>query len=70
MTLIYLLDMIFVLLGIIVSLSFLTLFERKLLSYSQVRKAPLKRGGLGILQPFADAAKLLPKIRYFYVFIS
>jgi NADH-quinone oxidoreductase subunit H len=35
-----------------------------------MRKAPLKRGGFGVLQPFADAAKLLPKRQYFYLFTS
>jgi NADH-quinone oxidoreductase subunit H len=67
---VYLLDMFFVLIGVFISLSFLTLLERKLLSYSQIRKAPLKRGGFGVLQPFADAAKLLPKVQFFYLFVS
>jgi NADH:ubiquinone oxidoreductase subunit H len=47
--------------SLLVGLSFLTLFERKILSYIQYRKGPNKVGVIGILQPFADAVKLASK---------
>lgn len=45
----------------LICLSFLTLFERKLLSLIQFRLGPNKVGFIGILQPFSDAIKLLNK---------
>nr|QBM08821.1 NADH dehydrogenase subunit 1 [Magicicada cassinii] len=46
---------------ILIGVAFLTLMERKILSYIQVRKGPNKVGFIGILQPFSDAIKLFLK---------
>nr|YP_009121684.1 NADH dehydrogenase subunit 1 [Hylaeus dilatatus]AJG02949.1 NADH dehydrogenase subunit 1 [Hylaeus dilatatus] len=45
----------------LMSVAFLTLFERKILGYIQDRKGPNKLGIIGILQPFSDVIKLLNK---------
>nr|ALO64905.1 NADH dehydrogenase subunit 1 [Bombus pratorum]DBA43961.1 TPA_asm: ND1 [Bombus pratorum] len=46
---------------ILISVAFLTLFERKMLGYIQLRKGPNKLGFKGLFQPFSDALKLLSK---------
>uniref|UniRef100_A0A2K5HLL7 NADH-ubiquinone oxidoreductase chain 1 n=1 Tax=Colobus angolensis palliatus TaxID=336983 RepID=A0A2K5HLL7_COLAP len=54
-------NLLLVILPIMAAIAFLTLTERKLLGYIQLRKGPNIVGPYGLLQPFADAIKLFTK---------
>lgn len=47
--------------AILINVAFITLIERKILGYSQIRKGPNKVRILGLFQPFNDAIKLFSK---------
>nr|YP_010417777.1 NADH dehydrogenase subunit 1 [Precis cuama]YP_010417829.1 NADH dehydrogenase subunit 1 [Precis pelarga]USF17936.1 NADH dehydrogenase subunit 1 [Precis cuama]USF17988.1 NADH dehydrogenase subunit 1 [Precis pelarga] len=53
--------MLILIVGVLIGVAFLTLLERKVLGYIQIRKGPNKMGYMGILQPFCDAIKLFSK---------
>nr|YP_010463200.1 NADH dehydrogenase subunit 1 [Bochrus foveatus]UUJ37724.1 NADH dehydrogenase subunit 1 [Bochrus foveatus] len=54
----YLIFYFILLIFMLISVGFVTLMERKILGYIQIRKGPNSVGILGMLQPFSDGLKL------------
>nr|QHD26843.1 NADH dehydrogenase subunit 1 [Idaea effusaria] len=59
--LLILMGLLILIIGVLIGVAFLTLLERKVLGYIQIRKGPNKVGFMGILQPFSDGIKLFTK---------
>ena len=58
---IFIINSLIIIIPILISVAYLTLLERKILGYSQLRKGPNVVGLYGILQPLADGVKLFSK---------
>nr|O78696.2 RecName: Full=NADH-ubiquinone oxidoreductase chain 1; AltName: Full=NADH dehydrogenase subunit 1 [Lemur catta]CAD13421.1 NADH dehydrogenase subunit 1 [Lemur catta] len=57
----FMINLFLLIIPILLAMAFLTLAERKILGYMQLRKGPNVVGPHGMIQPFADAMKLFIK---------
>jgi NADH-quinone oxidoreductase subunit H len=56
-----LIQIVLVVVPLLAAVAYLTLWERKLIGWMHARMGPNRVGPLGLLQPIADALKLLSK---------